>query len=346
MTNETSKRNMVSRRTVLGTVGAAGLVGTLGVLAKPAMVRSADLQKVRLGWAQPAACHAPLAYAEKTGVFAKHGIDVELVDFLANGDDALTKYIASGKIDVGAGFLLGWLKPMDEGLDVRLISGTHAGCTRLLTTRTTGIKQALDLKGKTIAVAQSNGSAQQIFAVTLAKLGIDPNADVTWKVFPDNLLAVAVQKGEADALGHIDPQTFGWIKDEHLIEIANNQTGAYENLSCCTIGASTDFVKRDKKYRPRDGRGDHRDARGRGQGPRRRRQVLQGHLQAAGLGGNTGPAVGAVGLSSSPGRPGAGERDRRGDRRPQADRRVPSRRRQQGTREEIHLQRLRLTTGG
>jgi NitT/TauT family transport system substrate-binding protein len=246
VTNETSKRNMVSRRTVLGTVGAAGLVGTLGVLAKPAIVRSADLQKVRLGWAQPAACHAPLAYAEKTGVFAKHGIDVELVDFLANGDDALTKYIASGKIDVGAGFLLGWLKPMDEGLDVRLISGTHAGCTRLLTTRTTGIKQALDLKGKTIAVAQSNGSAQQIFAVTLAKLGIDPNADVTWKVFPDNLLAVAVQKGEADALGHIDPQTFGWIKDEHLIEIANNQTGAYENLSCCTIGASTDFVKRDK----------------------------------------------------------------------------------------------------
>jgi len=246
MSNEAFGKATASRRTVLGAAGAVGLVGALGVLAKPAIVRAADLQKVRLGWAQPAACHAPLAYAAQTGVFAKHGIDVELVDFLANGDDALTKYIASGKIDVGAGFLLGWLKPLDEGLDVRLISGTHAGCTRLLTTRTSGIKQALDLKGKTIAVAQSNGSAQQIFAVTLAKLGIDPNADVTWKVFPDNLLAVAVQKGEADALGHLDPQTFGWIKDEHLIEIANNQTGTYEKLSCCTVGASTEFVKRDK----------------------------------------------------------------------------------------------------
>ena len=200
MTNETSKRSMVSRRTVLGTVGAAGLAGTLGILAKPAIVHSADLQKVRLGWAQPVACHAPLAYAAKVGVFAKHGVDVDLVDFLANGDDALTKYIASGKIDVGAGFLLGWLKPLDEGLEVRLISGTHAGCTRLLTTRTSGIKQALDLRGKTIAVAQSNGAAQQIFAVTLVKLGIDPDKDVTWKVFPDNLLAVSVQKGEADAL--------------------------------------------------------------------------------------------------------------------------------------------------
>ena len=236
----------MSRRTVLGAVGAAGVAGTLSVLAKPAIVRSADLQKVRFGWAQPAACHAPLAYAAKTGVFAKHGVDVELIDFLANGDDALTKYIASGKIDVGAGFLLGWLKPMDEGLDVRLISGTHAGCTRLLTTRTSGIKQVLDLRGKTIAVAQSNGPAQQTFAVTLIKLGIDPDKDVTWKVFPDNLLAVSVQKGEADALGHIDPQTFGWIRDDHLIQIADNQTGAYENLSCCTVGASSDFLKRDK----------------------------------------------------------------------------------------------------
>jgi NitT/TauT family transport system substrate-binding protein len=246
VTNETFKRSMVSRRTVLGTVGAAGLAGTLGVLAKPAIVRSADLQKVRLGWAQPVACYAPLAYAAKTGVFAKHGIDVELVDFAADGDEALTQYIASGKIDVGSGFLLGWLKPLDEGLDVRLISGVHAGCARLLTTRTTGIKQVVDVRGKTIAIAQSNGPAQQVFAVNLIKLGIDPDKEVTWKVFPDNLLAVSVQKGQADALAHFDPQTFGWIKDEHLIEIANNQTGVYENLTCCTIGASTNFVKRDK----------------------------------------------------------------------------------------------------
>src|ERR1700760_3536330 len=244
--NESSKTHVVSRRAVLGTAGAAGLAGTLGVLAKPAIVRSADLQKVRFGWAQPAACFAPLAYAAQTGVFAKHGIDIELVDYLSNGDDVLTKHIASGRIDVGAGFLLGWLKPMDEGLDVQLISGTHAGCTRLLTTRTSGVKQALDLRGKIIAVSQSNGPAQQIFAVTLIKLGIDPDKDVTWKVFPDNLLAVSVQKGEADALAHFDPQTFGWIRDEHLIALANNQTGAYENLSCCTIGASTAFVKRDK----------------------------------------------------------------------------------------------------
>jgi NitT/TauT family transport system substrate-binding protein len=241
-----SKTSVVSRRTVLGTAGAAGLAGTLGVLAKPAVVRSADLQRIRFGWAQPAACFAPIAYAAETGVFAKHGIDAELVDYYASGDDALTQYVASGKIDVGAGFLLGWLKPMDEGLDVRLISGTHAGCARLLTTRASRIKQTVDLRGKTIAIAQSNGPAQQVFAVTLIKAGVNPDKEITWKVFPDNLLAASLQKGEADALAHFDPQTFGWIKGEGLIEIANNQSGVYENLTCCTVGASTAFLKRDK----------------------------------------------------------------------------------------------------
>jgi NitT/TauT family transport system substrate-binding protein len=239
-------RDGVSRRTILGVAGAAGLVGALGVVGAPHIVRSAELKKVRFGWAAPAACHAPLGYAAQEGIFAKHGIDIELVDFLANGDDALTKYIAADKLDVGAGFLLGWLKPLDEGLDVKLISATHSGCMRLLTTSTSGIKKLEDLKGKTIAVGGLNDAAQQTFSVSLAKAGVDPEADITWKAFPDNLLSVAVQKGEADALGHIDPQGYGWIKDDHLVEIANSQTGAYANLSCCTVGASSAFLKRDK----------------------------------------------------------------------------------------------------
>jgi NitT/TauT family transport system substrate-binding protein len=221
-------------------------LGTVGVAVAPHIGRTAELQKVRFGWAAPAACHAPLGYAADKGIFAKHGIDIELVDFLATGDDVLTKYLAAGKLDVGAGFLLGWLKPLDEGLDVKLISATHAGCMRLLTTAGSGIKTLAQLKGKTIAVGAVNDAAQQTFSVSLAKAGIDPATDITWKAYPDNLLAVAVQKGQADALAHIDPQGYGWIHDDHLVEIANSQTGAYVNLSCCTVGASIPFLKRDK----------------------------------------------------------------------------------------------------
>jgi NitT/TauT family transport system substrate-binding protein len=218
----------------------------LGIIASPLIGRTAELKKVRFGWAAPAACHAPLGYAADKGIFAKHGIDIELVDFLATGDDVLTKYLAAGKLDAGAGFLLGWLKPLDEGLDVKLVSATHAGCMRLLTSPQTGIKTFQQLRGKTIAVGAVNDAAQQTFSVSLAKAGIDPLTEITWKAYPDNLLSVAVQKGEADALAHIDPQGYGWIHDDHLVEIANSQTGAYRNLSCCTIGASVAFLKQDK----------------------------------------------------------------------------------------------------
>ena len=141
----------MSRRTVLGTVGAAGLAGTLGVLAKPAIVRSADYKRFgRLGAAGRLPRTAGLRGA---GVFAKHGVDVEMVDYLANGDDVLTKHIASGKIDVGAGFLLGWLKPLDEGLDVatdlRHPCRLHAAADDPHHWRQAGA----DLRGKTIAIA-------------------------------------------------------------------------------------------------------------------------------------------------------------------------------------------------
>ncbi len=237
---------IMSRRRVLQSAGAAGVLGATGIIAAPLIGRTAELKKVRLGRAAPAACHAPLGYAADKGIFAKHGIDIELVDFLATGDDVLTKYLAAGKLDAGAGFLLGWLKPLDEGLDVKLISATHAGCMRLLTRAQTGIKTLQQLRGKTIAVGAVNDAAQQTFSVGLAKAGIDPVTEITWKAYPDNLLAAVVQKGEADALAHIDPQGYGWIHDDHLIEIANSQTGAYRNLSCCTVGASVEFLKRDK----------------------------------------------------------------------------------------------------
>ncbi len=239
-------KQIMSRRRALQSAGAAGVLGATGIIAAPLIGRTADLKKVRFGWAAPAACHAPLGYAADNGIFAKHGIDIELMDFLATGDDVLTKYLAAGKLDAGAGFLLGWLKPLDEGLDVKLISATHAGCMRLLTSARTGIKTLQQLRGKTIAVGAVNDAAQQTFSVSLAKAGIDPLTEITWKAYPDNLLSVAVQKGEADALAHIDPQGYGWIHDDHLVEIANSQTGAYRNLSCCTVGASVEFLKQDK----------------------------------------------------------------------------------------------------
>ena len=58
--------------------------------------------------------------------------------------------LASGKADAGVGMALGWLKPLEQGFDVKLTAAIHGGCIRLLTTQGSGITSVAGLKGKTV----------------------------------------------------------------------------------------------------------------------------------------------------------------------------------------------------
>ena len=237
-----------SRRALLRAAGIAGAGLSLGAAGANALAQGtaprASLRKIKVAWSQSSACHAPLAFGQQTGIFARHGLDVELQNFSASHTELLT-LIATGKADAGIGLLQGWLKPLEQGFDVKLVAGTHGGCLRLLTTAQSGITDVKQLKGKTIAVAALTSPAKEAFVVSLARAGLNPEKDVTWKVFPGDLLALAVQKGEAQAIAHYDPEAFRFRK-EGLIEIASNQTGHYANRVCCVVGATASLLMTDK----------------------------------------------------------------------------------------------------
>jgi NitT/TauT family transport system substrate-binding protein len=234
-----------SRRTFIRATGAVGVAASLGVLAGEAFSQQNKAPtKLKIAWAQGAACHSPLAFAKENGIFIKHGLDVELIDFQGSSEQLL-EAIATGKADAGLGLLLQWLKPLEQGFDVKLVAGTHAGCMRLLASPTAGIKRVEDLRGKTVAVSDLASPARDAFIVTLAKAGVDPEKEVNWKVFPGDLLGLAVQKGEAQALAHLDPDTYRFIKQNKLVEIANTQTGVYADRTCCVVGASGKLLKND-----------------------------------------------------------------------------------------------------
>ena len=142
----------VSRRTLLKTTGAAGLAASAGVLASniysPAIAGPAP--KVRLAWTEVAACHSPLGFGVAKGIYAKHNLDVELFYQGASGQ-TLIQALATGKADAGAGLIGDWLKPLEQGFDVKLFVGSHGGCQRLLASQASGIKDIAGIKGKTIA---------------------------------------------------------------------------------------------------------------------------------------------------------------------------------------------------
>lgn len=199
-------------------------------------------RKLKLSWNANAVCLVTLPVAIDYGFFKKQNLDTDLVNF-AGSTDQLLEAIATGKAEGGVGMALRWLKPLEQGFDVKIAAGTHGGCMRVLTRADSGLNRLSDLKGKVVAVSDMAGPDKNFFSIQLAKQGIDPNADVDWRPYPGNLLTVAVEKREVQAFLVADPLAYLWLKDKTYKEIASNLDGEYRNMTCCILGLRGSLVR-------------------------------------------------------------------------------------------------------
>lgn len=226
--------------------GAAALGGAaFGLAGLPARADDTRLKPLKLSWNASAICTAPVPVGIKQGFFAKHGLDVELINF-AGSTDQLLEAIATGKSDAGVGMALRWIKPLEQGFDVKLTAGIHGGCMRLLATRTSGIVDLPGLKGKTVGVSDMASPAKNFFAITLKKIGIDPDNDVRWRQYPANLLGEALKKGEVHAIADGDPTIWTLRESDHLYEVSNNLCGEYQTRVCCVLGVRGSLIRKDR----------------------------------------------------------------------------------------------------
>ncbi|MDB5655984.1 MAG: transporter substrate-binding protein [Tardiphaga sp.] len=192
-------------------------------------------RKLKVSWNAGAVCTVQLPVAIDQGFFAKQNLDVELINY-SGSTDQLLEAIATGKSDVGIGMALRWLKPLEQGFDVKIVAGTHGGCLRALTPAKSEVKGVVDFKGKTIAVGDLAGPDKNFFSIQLAKAGINPEKDVEWRQYPANLVRAAVEKGEAQIGLASDPLAYLWLKDGEFKEVGSNLDGPYKDISCCIVG--------------------------------------------------------------------------------------------------------------
>lgn len=261
----------LSRRSILAGAAALGISVPLGIAARgagaapnvalpsslpgpiicqaaeaaPADAPAGPLKKISFAWNAGATCLLGVTVAKEKGFFAKHGLDAELVNF-AGSTDQLLETLATGKSDAAVGMALRWLKPLEQGFDVKIVGSTHGGCLRLLAPVSSGIKDLTALKGKTIAVSDMNSPAKNFFSIRLKKAGIDPDTEVEFRQYPGPLLRAAVEKGEAHALADNDPITYLWIKDGQFVEVSSNLTDEYAHRVCCIIGVRGSLLRDDK----------------------------------------------------------------------------------------------------
>ena len=100
-------------------------------------------------------CEAPIYTAYEKGFFKDEGLEPELVKCSwANYKDNL----ALGSYDITHHLVMYFLKPIEQGLDVRFLGGVHTGCLRVQTGVNSPIHKIQDLKGKRIGVP-GNGHA-------------------------------------------------------------------------------------------------------------------------------------------------------------------------------------------
>jgi len=258
-----AKRRGFSRRSLLSLAGAFGAAAPFGILGAaraltpPAYIPGKALicraagsseplqgppRQVKLAWNANAACTVAAPIAKERGIFASHNLDVEFVNF-GGTTDQLLEAIATGKADAGLGLALRWLKPLEQGFDVRITTGVHGGCIRLLGSKAANIDSLQSLHGKSIGISDQAGPAKNFSAIFLAKNGIDPVQDVEWRQYPANLLALAVDKGEVQALAEIDPLPYLWLKEGKLNEIATNLTGEFADRTCCVLAIRGSLIR-------------------------------------------------------------------------------------------------------
>lgn len=200
--------------------------------------------KIRVGYIG-LTCEAPIFSAVEKGFFKEEGLEPELVKCeWSNYKDVL----ALGGFDITHHLVMYLLKPVEQGLDVKLTGGIHRGCLRIQASTKSDIQKVADLRGKRIGIP-GMGTPPFIFASrVLGTNGVDASKEITWRVFPAGELGLALDKGEVDAVADSEPIGSLLLADGKVRNVADQATDApYKDEYCCAIVVNGKFLSANPK---------------------------------------------------------------------------------------------------
>ena len=222
------------------------LAAMCGALALVSCSKSGDQaqNKVRVGYVG-ITCEAPIFTAVEKGFFKEEGLDVSLVKCdWKNYKDVL----ALGGYDITHHLIMYFLKPIEQGLDVKFTGGIHRGCLRVQAPVKSNIQTVKDLRGKRIGVP-GMGTPPFIFANrVLGANGIDASREITWIVYPAAELGLALDKGEVDAVADSEPIGSLLVGQGKVRNIADQAADPpYKDEYCCAVIVNGKFLARNPK---------------------------------------------------------------------------------------------------
>ncbi|GHT04755.1 ABC transporter substrate-binding protein [Planctomycetales bacterium] len=211
----------------------------------PVFAADAPQKKIRVGFTG-GLCEGPVQIAHEKGFYAEEGLDAELIKLQAGAN---FEAIAADKIDASFGLLATLLQPLANGLTIKITTGLHTGCDKLLVKPDSGIKTLTDLKGKRIGVPSLTSSPIMFTRRGLAAAGVkvgDKDAEVEFVVFSNAELPLALSKGAIDALAANDPVASVAAKANNLTVLLDSaRDEPYKSQYCCAGYVSAKLYKED-----------------------------------------------------------------------------------------------------
>lgn len=239
-----SMNSRISRKEFLLSLPLASLVLAGCKRTADSSRTTADGRKrVKVGY-MGLTCEAPIFVAKENGFFEAEELEVEMVKCEWS---QFKDVLALGKIDLGQQPIMMFLKPIEEGLDVKMTAGVHRGCLRIQAPLHGKLKTIENLRGKSIGVP-GMGTPPFIFANrVLARNKIDPKTEIDWRVFPSGELDLALQKGAVDAIATTEPIGSLLLAEGKVQNIADLGVEPYSEEYCCSLMLNAKFATDGRK---------------------------------------------------------------------------------------------------
>ena len=187
---------------------AAGLcaLAVLTLLAgRPALAQQKVPLKIAVG-GMSCLCYLPTVLAQQLGMYEKHELDAELINF-KGGSVALTA-VLGGSADVVSGYYDHCinLKAKNKDLKTIVVYDQFPGLVLVVSPKESErIRSIGQLSGRKVGVSAPGSSSDFFLKYLLRKNGVDPAQVPVIGVGPDETAIAAQERGEVSAAVMVDP---------------------------------------------------------------------------------------------------------------------------------------------
>jgi NitT/TauT family transport system substrate-binding protein len=230
---------MISRRTLLGALAAAGA----GFLTKDprtfANEPPPETTRLRIA-AVPSSCRSPEWIAEEL-LQAEGFSDVQYLR--KSSTQGMSEALASGEASISGHFAAPVILRVEAGDPIVILGGEHVGCFELFGNER--VRTIRDLKGKRVAIPVLDPSPHAFIASMVAHVGLDPRKDITWVRSPAGESIRLFIEGQVDAyLGFPpDPQELRARKIGRVI-VNSAADRPWSQYFCCMLIGNREFVRK------------------------------------------------------------------------------------------------------